>query len=73
MHTKVLTRSFHILLLVALLSLLVALPVLADEPFVKEFERVTDGGECGGWLETLIWGARANCPDRGGLLLWLGL
>jgi hypothetical protein len=83
----VIARSFQILSLVAVLALFVALPVLAEEPpvlteeplgtttepSVDEFERVNGGGECGSWFFNLIWGARANCPDQGGLLLLLGL
>ena len=79
MRTRVISRSFQIFSLVAVLALLAAVPVLAEEPLdltiepaVEEFERLPDGGQCG-WLYNLIWGARANCPDRGGLVLWLGL
>ena len=66
MRTRVLERSFYILLLVAVLTLLVALPILAAAPSAQEVGRTLDGGTCPRRLGRS--GAYDNCPGSGGEL-----
>jgi hypothetical protein len=71
MRTRARARVGTILLLVAVLTLLTALPVLALEP-TDSFSGITPGrplggGTCGFSGRTGVYG---NCPGGGGYNVW---